>query len=706
MTSGITYTRVLPSPSERRLAQQLARMDGDINALYDQLRTAQLGTSTIQGSMAIRDADGILTGIIGVQPDGNTGISYQNGSPPPAPNTPDLIPFPAGLYVSWNGTFPTASKPANFRNVEVYLGTSPSFIPGPSNYYGTLYESGQVPVGPLSSSGAYYAVLIATNLTEKAENVGTGFRATATASLYGGPAAPQQVVAQAVLAGIIDATALADQAVTAAKVAVAAIDGTKIADDAVTTPKIAAGAVQAGNIAAQTIQGGNIATDTLDARTIGALAIAADALQANSVTAGALSAGCVTAAKLEADLVLASRMIAGTLAGARVEIHPTLGLQGFRSDGATQTFWLRADTGAFTATGSMQTAFSGSRIVLNYGGGEPDRMRFYPDSGTAFACIDSITSPNGAGIEMYAAVDPSQSSKRGIVVARENYASLIYATPDLATIQTDIFANPSNTRCRAFAVDLMADGSQGGGAHIGMMMSSGGAANTNTLLQFNATGASEPHFFASQYDIGCVFADQPSGSLNSRFYIVANSTTQRRDLFCYSVWYEGDVVKTSSAAIKRNIDPAADLDMRQATRNARAKRFEKTYLDEGPVMAPVFDETAASSEPVGEIQVRGPRKAPRQLGLIAEEMPEQVTTMVHGVQPGLDVLGISMDATVTLLWQGQGDVWDEFDRRDASPLPVLSVTMPPPPPISGALLYEFGGEMFAVFPTGQRKKIA
>src|SRR3954469_2648126 len=250
MTSGIAYTKVLPSPSERRLAQQLSRMDGDIALLFESLRTAQLGTSTIQGTMAIRDADGVLTGIIGVQPDGNTGISYQNGSPPPIPNTPDLIPFPAGLYVAWNGQFPTASKPANFRNCEVYLGTTPTFVPGPSNYYGILTEAGQVPIGPLNSGSAYYALLIATNLTEKAANTGTGLRATATASLYGGPGSPQQVVAQAVLQGIIDATALADESVTAAKVAVAAIDGTKIADDSITSPKIVAGTIQGADIAA------------------------------------------------------------------------------------------------------------------------------------------------------------------------------------------------------------------------------------------------------------------------------------------------------------------------------------------------------------------------------------------------------------------------------------------------------------------------
>jgi hypothetical protein len=308
---------------------------------------------------------------------------------------------------------------------------------------------------------------------------------------------------------------------------------------------------------------------------------------------------------------------------------------------------------------------------------------------------------------MYAAVDPSQASKRGIVVARENYASLIYATPDLNTIQTDIFANPTNTRCRGGAVDLFADRNVSSSAHIGMSATNGPSVDANNLLQFDDSNANEPHLFCSNRDIGMTFASSPSSGLNSRIYIIGNTQTQRRDMFLWSVLYEGDLVKPSSAVVKRNIDPAADLDMRQHTRNARAKRFEKTYLDEGDVTAPDVEADPSSSEydPDNVIHLRGPRPAPRQLGLIAEEMPDQVVQTVHDVRPGVDVLGVNVDATVTLLWQGQGDVWDEFDRRDASPLPVISTTLPPPPPTTGALIYEFGGEVFAVFPTGQRKKI-
>ena len=114
--------RVLPSLAERRLADRLTALDGEISALYAQLRTAQLGVSTVTGALPIRDSAGVLIGIVGTQPDGTPGVTVKNASPPPQPNSPDLAPFSAGLGVGWNGDFPFASRPANFRNVEVYLG--------------------------------------------------------------------------------------------------------------------------------------------------------------------------------------------------------------------------------------------------------------------------------------------------------------------------------------------------------------------------------------------------------------------------------------------------------------------------------------------------------------------------------------------------------------------------------------------------------
>jgi hypothetical protein len=75
------------------------------------------------------------------------------------------------------------------------------------------------------------------------------------------------------------------------------------------------------------------------------------------------------------------------------------------------------------------------------------------------------------------------------------------------------------------------------------------------------------------------------------------------------------------------------------------------------------------------------------------------------VQPGLDLLGINLDATVTLLWQGLGEVWDYLDGRRAAPATIPHTAVPAPAPAAGAVLYEFAGSLWAVTATGQRTKL-
>jgi hypothetical protein len=114
---------------------------------------------------------------------------------------------------------------------------------------------------------------------------------------------------------------------------------------------------------------------------------------ANAVTATKIAAGAVTATKLEANLVLATRIIAGSPTAARVEMHPTSGLQAFpNADGATRTFWIDATSGNFTAVGSISTAFSGPRIVLNPNGTNADTIRLYGNSSLNMG-LSSLTLP-------------------------------------------------------------------------------------------------------------------------------------------------------------------------------------------------------------------------------------------------------------------------------------------------------------------------
>jgi hypothetical protein len=124
------------------------------------------------------------------------------------------------------------------------------------------------------------------------------------------------------------------------------------------------------------------------------LQVAGPDITANSIDTNQIIAGAITAAKLAADLVIATRIIAGTATGARVEMHPTAGLQAFLADGVTRTFWINAATGSAYFMGEIVTAPTGARIVMNPGGTFPAEARFYQGT-TIYGSIYADPAPGG-----------------------------------------------------------------------------------------------------------------------------------------------------------------------------------------------------------------------------------------------------------------------------------------------------------------------
>jgi hypothetical protein len=189
---------------------------------------------------------------------------------------------------------------------------------------------------------------------------------------------PDQVVAQAVLDGIVTETKLAAQAVSEAKLKASAVTNTKIADDAISSPKIVAGGIQAVNLAAESVQAGKIAASAVTAEKIAALTITSDKVAANAITAGKIAAGSITATHLVSELVLATTLVAGNPTGARIVIN-TGGIEGFRANG-TRVLDFDNATGDMTIAGRYRSADSGSRVEINPAGTAPDEIRFYQTS--------------------------------------------------------------------------------------------------------------------------------------------------------------------------------------------------------------------------------------------------------------------------------------------------------------------------------------
>lgn len=354
MVTRVGQAGRLPDSATRAFAAEFASLRNEIEILKRAQRSAGLANSSIEnGFISVNDESGTLRQTIGMQSDGTVAILAHNApTPPPIPNTPTVDPFPAGLNIAWNGDFPYGSKPYDFLFVEVHIGSTMTFIPGPSTMVGTLREAGLLPVTPLSSGSTYYALLIAVNTS--------GMKSDPTLTASG---VPSDVVATSILDGIVDTLALADDAVTRAKVATGAIgsaeignnevllanlaDGSvnanKLIDGAVTGPKLVDGVVSTAKIAplaittaliangaVNTTQIANAAVNTtqiaplaittalIGPAAVGAGKIAADAvtaneIAANSITASEISANAVTAGKIAADAVTANEIAANAI---------------------------------------------------------------------------------------------------------------------------------------------------------------------------------------------------------------------------------------------------------------------------------------------------------------------------------------------------------------------------------------------------------
>lgn len=378
MASRMTAT--VTDPSARVLGREIEEIRREVELLKRAGRTTQLQASAVMGngSIPFYDGDGVLRLVLGQQSDGGYAIKTPVApTPPPRPNTPDVVPFPSGLGISWNGEFITGSTPSDFKQVEVYLGSSPTFIASKDNFVGTLRAAGGIPVAPLDTASTYYAMFIATNTAEKDENTGTGERPTASIPSLVASGKPAMTVAQQLLDGIVDELALADGAVKKAKLAVNSVDGTKIEPNSISSPLIVAESILATHIALNQILAEHMTADSITGREIKALSILADHIQTNQIDAGHIKAGAVTAAKMEADMVIAKRIIAGDILGARLELHPTFGLQAYTASGQ-RTIWVDAATGNVDIVGSLQ-AGSGAvdRLVVQPAGDGVPSMYFY-----------------------------------------------------------------------------------------------------------------------------------------------------------------------------------------------------------------------------------------------------------------------------------------------------------------------------------------
>lgn len=245
----------------RRLRTEMSHLLKRIDVLEGNLRTTQLGQTSIDGeALAVTDGLGNTTQLIGIQGDGTFDSIAAGSSGPPQTTDPVVSVVPVGLSVSWDGNFASgAALPVNWDHVEIHVSTVSTFTPSAATLQGTLLKPGVHIVSPLVPGNTYYCVLVPVDTS--------GAQGPMSDVISGVPASVE---------GSIDP---------------GSITTTMISPQAITTPLLAAGAVTTAILAAQAVAAGNIAAGAVVAGTIQANAI--DGMTINAVT---INGGIITGA--------------------------------------------------------------------------------------------------------------------------------------------------------------------------------------------------------------------------------------------------------------------------------------------------------------------------------------------------------------------------------------------------------------------------
>jgi hypothetical protein len=426
----VTAAAVSPH-SARALAAELAALKLRLDALESGARADQLGRSSIEnGHLAVYDDTGTLRSRVGRQDDGTFvgGVSVNNPVPPPRPRKARLRRALAGLYITGDGSG-TGRWPADFSHYNIYATETTPVLPlaldGDSIgtfsvetptavLIGTLGRDDDAHLYPMTAGASTAVWLTAVNQS--------GVESEPGPAVYGTAA---QVVSDDISDDAVGTLQLAAQAVQEANIAVGAVTGTAIAPDSIGTPHLVAGAVDTAALAADAVAAGTVAADAITAREVAAGSLTGNELAANTITAGNIQAGVVDATLLAADLVLATRVIVGAADGDRLELHPTAGLQGWKSGVRTLSF--DVGSGSLTAIGQWATGVTGERLVIQTDGS----MAFYDAANNVTAIIDNA----GAAGTMLSA---GTTGSRGSLSVVTSGSHLFWGNPGAPVVNSEV----------------------------------------------------------------------------------------------------------------------------------------------------------------------------------------------------------------------------------------------------------------------------
>lgn len=368
-------------------------------------------------------------------------------------------------------------------------------------------------------------------------------------------------------------------------------------------------------------------------------------LAVNDAKIGSLGVGKLTAGILNASMIMGSgAIIAGNQSSYHVRVD-TAGVRLFGANGTTVVSQLLTSNGSAMISGEFRTtSASTARMVLNPGGAAPAEMRFYPTSTNQYASMGPVTSvatnfEGQAGIRMKG-YSSRWDNMSGEVAVFPDYSSIAFGDERpggsgirgrVGLTEWDLFLGSSMVRLSTSynpGPDGPGSGFRSGRVRFLITDRNSGETYHNSQLDYSGKGGdSWPRLVGFASDSGIQFDLRQVSMINYAGGL---------QLCAASAFSPPSSERLKTDITEVPFDPLATI------KNACGHQY-----------AMIHEKKIA--------RTRG-RRARRQVGLIAEHLPQDLRTTISHEDD--EVEGVDLYGLVTTVWEGLRQLAERVDALD------------------------------------------
>jgi hypothetical protein len=352
-----------------------------------------------------------------------------------------------------------------------------------------------------------------------------------------------------------------------------------------------------------------------------------DDLAVNNAKIGDMSVGKLTAGTMTADVVVSGRYTTA-LTGARTELNAV----GLQIRNSSNTLLVNLDGTNNLVTGQLQTALSGTRLIINPGNTQADSIRFYPSSGSMYATLQTRT------FSGQALIDAVAGSSRGDLAGGQfgchplegyvRWGAPLTTTPNSFMVAREGEAQ-MNGPILLFSVDERFTASSGARRVEFYRYNSSGTQVTASVLRLIWNASGFPWLAGVGANCGIVF--QGSGAVG----VVDNTGTATNIQASSFDFASSETTKEAIAPIAQAFDPVA------VVRGAPSKKWQYIF------------------ERLRQQKVGG--TVPTRFGPIVEDLPAVLRRSFTGPD-GTAIPGTDLASLIGVLWGAVGQLADDVDN--------------------------------------------